>query len=535
VARVDRWARYPVPAMRVEKHFGREMRCFADRPASVNALFAATVAAYPEHEAVVTAERRVRYTDLHRLAGRVAANLARRGVRRHDRVAIVCRNDLEFVLATLATLRLGGIAVPVNTREQRDELTYILGQCGAKAVVFDADLADRLPASSETPALAMRFAVAGNAPDAEPFDSLLDAAAPDVPIDAIDEEDTAVILYTSGTTGRPKGAMLTHLNIVHTALHYRACMRLNDRDRSLLAVPASHVTGLAAILFTMLGVGGCVIMMREFKATNFLALAGHERMSHTLVVPAIYALLLRDPDFDEYDLSAWRVGGFGGAPMPEGTLRALAERLPKLALMNTYGATETTSPTSMMPAELQADHLDSVGMVVPCGEVRIVDESGGDVPPGEPGELWIAGPMVVPGYWDDTEATAREFTDGYWKSGDIGSLDRDGFVRLFDRKKDLVNRGGYKVYSAEVESVLSTHPAVAEAALVARPDPVLGEKSHAFVVLHDTGCTAATLRKHCAAHLADYKVPDFFTLLHESLPRNANGKIMKRALRESAD
>jgi O-succinylbenzoic acid--CoA ligase len=219
--------------------------------------------------------------------------------------------------------------------------------------------------------------------------------------------------------------------------------------------------------------------------------------------------------------------------MPEGTLRALAERLPKLALVNAYGATETTSPTTMMPADLQAAHLDSVGVVVPCGELRVVDESGHDVPPGTPGELWITGPMVVPGYWENAEATAREFANGFWRSGDIGARDADGFVRLFDRKKDLVNRGGYKVYSAEVESALSMHPAVAEAALIARPDPVLGEKSHAFVVLRDAGCTAAMLRRHCIAHLADYKVPDFFTLLDGPLPRNANGKVLKRALRES--
>ena len=530
----NHWAGYPVPAMRVESHFGREMRCFAPRPADVNALFAAAVAEFPEHEAVVTLERRVRYRDLDRLVARVASNLARRGLRPRDRVSIVCGNDVEFVIATLATLRLGAIAVPVNTREQRDELTYILGQCGAKAVVFDAELAGRLPEPDETPALQLRFSVGGETPGADAFDSLLHTGVPDVPSAAVNEEDTAVILYTSGTTGRPKGAMLTHLNIVHTVLHYRACMRLTDRDRSLLAVPASHVTGLAAILFTALGVGGCAIMMREFKAGAFLALAGHERMSHTLVVPAIYALLLRHPDFDDYDLSAWRVGGFGGAPMPEGTLRALVDRLPELVLVNAYGATETTSPTTLMPASLQTAHLDSVGVVVPCGEVRVVDDAGCDVPPGEVGELWIAGPMVVPGYWDNPEATAHEFVGGYWKSGDIGSRNAEGFVHLFDRKKDLVNRGGYKVYSAEVESALSMHPAVAEAALVARPDPVLGEKSHAFVVLRDPRCTAAVLRKHCAAHLADYKVPDFFTLLDAPLPRNANGKIMKRALREQA-
>jgi O-succinylbenzoic acid--CoA ligase len=200
--------------------------------------------------------------------------------------------------------------------------------------------------------------------------------------------------------------------------------------------------------------------------------------------------------------------------------------------MNAYGATETTSPTTIMPMGLQAAHLDSVGVVVPCGDVRVMDDVGREVAPGETGEIWIAGPMVVPGYWDNPEATAREFERGYWKSGDLGSIDARGFVRVFDRKKDLINRGGYKVYSAEVESVLSLHPAVVESALVAVPDPVLGEKARAIVVARDAACDAAALRAHCAQHLADYKVPDFFTFRSEPLPRNANGKLLKRALRE---
>jgi len=173
-----------------------------------------------------------------------------------------------------------------------------------------------------------------------------------------------------------------------------------------------------------------VITLREFKARAFLELAARERMTHTLVVPAIYNLCLREPDFDRFDLKAWRIGGFGGASMPEGTIRALAEKLPGLTLMNAYGATETTSPTTIMPTGLQAVHLDSVGVVVPCGDVRVMDDAGREVAPGETGEIRIAGPMVVPGYWDNPEATAREFERGYWKSGDLGSIDAQGFVRV---------------------------------------------------------------------------------------------------------
>jgi acyl-CoA synthetase (AMP-forming)/AMP-acid ligase II len=290
-----------------------------------------------------------------------------------------------------------------------------------------------------------------------------------------------------------------------------------------------------AIILTMLRVGGCVLMQREFKARDFLELASRERMTFTLVVPAIYNLCLRDPDFSHFDLGRWRLGGFGGAPMPEGTIRALAQKLPRLTLVNAYGATETTSPTTSMPLGLQADHLDSVGITVPCGEVRVMDDAGREVPRGAPGEIWIAGPMVVPGYWADLEATGRDFCDGYWKSGDIGSIDADGYVRVFDRKKDMINRGGYKVYCAEVENVLSLHPAVTESALIARADPVLGEKTHAFVSRSDPAFTEDALRAHCARHLADYKIPDFITFVGRPLPRNANGKLLKRQLRENMD
>jgi long-chain acyl-CoA synthetase len=526
------WPLERFPRMREETHFGRAMRCFEQRPANLNALFAQTLARHPDSEALVCGEKRISYADLDTGASQVAARLAADGVVAEERVAILCANEAEFVYALLAVFRLGAIAVPINVREHKPELAYVLNQCKARALVFDADLADRIPSPEAVPHLALRYTVGATVAFARPFAQLLEPAA-NVPAPATPgEDDTAVILYTSGTTGHPKGAMLTHFNIIHSVLHFEHCMQLTAADRSLLAVPASHVTGLVAVILAMFSVGGSAVMMREFKSGPFLELVAEERITHTLVVPAIYNLCLRDPEFDRHDLSAWRVGGFGGAPMPEGTLKALAEKLPRLTLVNAYGATETTSPATMMPPGRQAAHLDSVGVAVPCGELRVIDDAGREVPPGATGEIWIAGPMVVPGYWDDSAATQREFFGGGWKSGDIGSIDADGYLRILDRKKDLINRGGYKVYCAEVENVLSLHPAVVESALIARPDPVLGEKAHAFVLRSDPECAAEDLRAHCAMHLADYKLPDFITFVERPLPRNANGKLLKRRLRE---
>ncbi len=522
--------------MRDETHFGRSMRCFAERPANLNALFARSRARHSGSEALVCGNERISYAELDARAARVAAQLAADGITAGERIAILCGNEPEFVYTLLAAFRLGAIAVPINVREQTPELAYVLNQCQARTLVFDADLAERIPSPEAVPHLALRYAVGAAAQGitvaARPFSRLLETGAPAPAPVAPDEEQTAVILYTSGTTGHPKGAMLTHLNLIHSALHFEHCMEHGAQERALLAVPASHVTGLVAIILTMLQVGGCVLMLREFKARAFLELASRERMSFTLVVPAIYNLCLRDPEFDRFDLSHWRLGGFGGAPMPEGTIRALAQKLPRLVLANAYGATESTSPATSMPLGRQADHLDSVGITVPCGDLRVMDDAGKEAARGTAGEIWIAGPMVVPGYWADSAATQRAFTDGYWKSGDIGSIDADGYVRILDRIKDMINRGGYKVYCAEVENVLSLHPAVTESAVIAQTDPVLGEKAHAFVLRSDPDCTAEDLRAHCARHLADYKLPDFITFVDRPLPRNANGKLLKRRLRE---
>jgi len=510
---------------------GHRMKCFAKRPANLDHMLVDAVALGAQREAVVEGEVRLNYGDLDKLVNRIAGNLAGLGVTAGDRVAILMANRCEYVGVVMAVARLGAISVPINIREQTPELEYVLNHCGARVLLFEADIADRLPPRDRLSNLAHAFVIGGTATEARPFAELTKPSTPPPPPE-IDEDDTAVILYTSGTTGRPKGAMLTHLNIIHTVLHYKVCMELGPDDSTLLVVPASHVTGLCALIHTMIGIGGRTVMMREFDAAAMVDLMAAERISHTMMVPAMYNLCLLRADFSQHDLSAWRIGSFGGAPMPEDTIVRLAELLPDLNLMNAYGATETTSPTTCLPIGDIATHPDSVGQVVPCGEVRIVDDEGADVARGESGELWIAGPMVVPGYWDNPEATQREFTDGYWKSGDIGSLDAEGYVRVFDRKKDMIIRGGYNIYSAEIENVLAHHEEVIECAVIGRPDPVLGEKIHVFVVSENEGLDVKSITEYCAARVSDYKVPDFVTLSGEPLPRNANGKVIKRELRE---
>ena len=519
--------------LRRERHFdGRDMLCFRDRPRNALAFLARAAARGPEDEAIVAGGRRIGWRALSDLVDRTARGLLADGIRPGDRVAVLLRNRPEFAVALLGAIRAGAIAVPVNIREQTDELAYVLADCGAAALVHEPDLAGRLPAPARTPALRRRYA----AGEGGGFDALAaaGAAGPPLPPPTGEEEATAILLYTSGTTGRPKGAMLTHLNLVHSILHYMDRFDLGPADRSVLVVPASHVTGIVAILLSMMGAGGCAILEEGFDAPAFLDLAARERMTHTVMVPAMYNLCLLRADFAARDLSAWRIGAYGGAPMPEATIAALADALPNLRLANAYGATETTSPVTISPPGGAAARPDSVGRPVACAEIRVVDEDGADVPPGAAGEILIGGPMVVPGYWGKPEATRAGFADGRWRSGDIGSLDAGGWLCVFDRKKDTINRGGYKVYSAEVENVLARHPAIAEAAVVPRPCPVLGERVHCFATLAEPPGApdeaAEELRAFCAARMASHKVPETFTLLRDPLPRNANGKTMKRLL-----
>jgi O-succinylbenzoic acid--CoA ligase len=450
------------------------------------------------------------------------------GVQAGDRVALLMGNSAGFVLATHAVLQLGAVLVPISTREAAPGVDFILNQCGATAVITDSQWAHLLPTARKDGAALLTWLLPTHLHSLESLLPLPAAAQPH-------EDDAAVILYTSGTTGQPKGAVLTHLNLIHSVLHYQHGLGLHAQDRALLAVPGSHVTGLVAIILAMAGVGGCVVVLREFKAAACVQQVVAHRVSYSLMVPAMYALCLREPGLAQADLSAWRWAGFGGAPMPPSTIEGLGQHCPGLRLFNAYGATETTSPATMTPPP--STRVDKVGVPVHCADIRVMDANGVEVPTGTPGEVWIAGPMVVPRYWNNPQATEQGFVAGYWKSGDIGTLDEDGYLQVHDRQKDMINRGGYKVFSVEVENCLVGHSEVLEAATVGVPCPVLGERTHAFVVApncSDTSALQAALKARCQSELADYKTPDAWTFLTEPLPRNANGKVLKRQLRERA-
>jgi long-chain acyl-CoA synthetase len=526
---MDSWFdRRAVPPTRHELHYGgRLVRCFVNRPKSVHQMLENAVARRPQGIALICSEESITYAELDARVGRVAGGLKALGVQKGDRVAMVLGNSIEFVVVMFAIARLGAMAVPLNVRHQLAENSQIIEDCAAKVVVHEYDLTDRVPEPAALPSL--KHAIAVRRDGGEPLGDL-SSASPVTEATPVDEEDAATILYTSGTTGRPKGAMLTHFGTAHSVIHFQWMMELTDKDRCLLAVPMSHVTGLIALIDTMVHCAGTLVIMPSFKAADFIELAARHRITYSLIVPAMFNLCLLAPNFDQADLSAWRVSGYGGAIMPEVTLERIAQKLPQLQLINTYGSTETTSPAVFMPPEEAVVRKDCVGLTVPCGHIVVLDPDGVEVPYGTPGEIYIGGAMVVPGYWNNPRATESEFKAGYWKSGDLGIMDDQGYLRVIDRIKDVINRGGYKIFASEVENVLLDHPAIVEAAVVAKPCPVLGERAHAFVVLRHP-VEDDKLTQYCTELLSDYKVPEAFHRVDITLPRNANGKVLKRDLR----
>jgi acyl-CoA synthetase (AMP-forming)/AMP-acid ligase II len=516
--------------MRLEARFGdRVVPTFRDRPASLWAMIADASARNGDGEALICGNARMSWRQVVDRAARIAAGFRKLGLKPGDRVAVLLGNRIEFPLILFAAAHEGLVTVLLSTRQQKPEIAYVLTDCGAKILIHEAALAERLPDARDVPDIVHRIAI-----DDDPLRSGFAALAENAPAPApaaMSEEDTAMILYTSGTTGKPKGAMLAHCNIIHSSMIFASCLELTAADRSIAAVPLGHVTGVVANITTMICCAGTLIIMPEFKAADYLRLAARERVTYTVMVPAMYNLCLLQSDFDSHDLSSWRIGGFGGAPMPVATIEKLTAKIPGLKLMNCYGATETTSPSTIMPGELTASHIDSVGLPCPGARIIAMGADGRELPRGEIGELWIQSASVIKGYWNNPKATAESFTSGFWHSGDLGSVDADGFIRVFDRQKDMINRGGLKIYSAEVESVLAGHPAVVESAIIAKPCPVLGERVHAVVVTR-ADVADSDLRAWCAERLSDYKVPETLTVTAEPLPRNANGKVLKRQLRQ---
>lgn len=527
----DLWPAALTADLVTETHYGRPLLCYPDRPRTLGDLLDRAAARFPDRDAVVAPDRRVSWRELRAEARRAATALhERHGVKPGDRVALLLMNGAEFCVGVFACALLGAVAVTLNTKLRARELEFMLQNSGARVLLMtDALWGEIAPLRQALPCEA--YYVTGTVPaGAVPLVRLADG--PDaLPAATVDPEQAAVIMYTSGTTGRPKGAVATHLGIITSAISFERCMGLRDDERSLVAVPLFHVTGLVAQLLTMAYLGGTAVVMPTFDRAEALRLLDAERVTHMIAAPTVFVMMMTQSGYQARGRTL-RVVGYGGAPMPPDAVRGLQAWLPGARLHNAYGMTETCSPTTLLPHVDALSRVSSVGLPVPVAEVRTVEpDTGREVGAGEVGELWVRGPMVVPGYWANPEATAATMGDGWMRTGDLARVDADGHVTVMDRIKDMINRGGEKIYCVEVEEVLCGHPAVLEAAVVGIADPVYGEAVKACVVPRP-GRTVEPedVRGWVAARLARYKVPRDVAVV-DVLPRNPAGKVVKSALR----
>ena len=482
---------------------------YTDRPASLVEMLRTSV----DRDAAAVAVLEVSgpsltYGELFDRAARVAGGLRAIGVDRGDRVAIRLPNGIDWVLAFFGVQMAGGVAVPVNTRLTEDEVSYVLEDSGARY--------------SFEPGRAL--------PDGEP--TTVDDLAP---------EELAAIFYTSGTTGFPKGAMTSHANFLTNSENAFRCLSIDRSEgpdiSTLVSVPLFHVTGCNSQLIPLLEHGGRVeILSGPLDFDGFFRAIGEHRVNQLVSVPAIYHAVIRQPRFAQLDVSGVRWVSYGGAPIAESLVEAIQQAFPDARVGNGFGLTETSSLTSFLPHEEAAAHADSVGFAVPVVDLAIDDVDHGSESHPPVGELLVRGANVVQGYWNKPQATAETFTDGWLHTGDVARIDDDGLLYIVDRKKDMINRGGENVYSIEVENALAGAPGVGEAAVVAVPDEMMGEKVGAVIVPTSTGALdIESVLAHCRSQLADFKVPQYIVERGEPLPRNPGGKILKAQLREEAE
>lgn len=475
------------------------------------------------------------------------------GVRKGDRVVIAMRNYPEWSIAFFATVVIGAVAVPVNALWTGPELAFGITDSGAKVVIADGERLERL--RPEVGSLGDVVLIGTHLDDRRGANELPDGiidlaplltrgAGRELPDVHIEPDDYCTIFYTSGTTGHPKGVLGTHRNICANlvGLMYVGARRA-ARGESLpsssgpsvvlLPVPLFHATGCHSILVAHAFLGNTLVFMRKWDPEVALDLIERERINGVSGVPAMTWQLVNSPTLDKRDVSSLNSVGGGGAASPPELLRRVRERLPGCGMGSGYGLTETSSLVASISGPDYDTHPESCGVPIPVCEVRIVDEDGNDVPQGERGEIWIKGPNVVPGYWNRPAETAATFTDGWLHTGDIGRFDDEGFLYIVDRAKDIIIRGGENVSSAEVEFALFEHPDVADAAAIGLPHEVLGEEVGAVVTVRPGATvTEEQLREHLAPRLAAFKVPTKFWIIHEPLPRNPAGKVLKRQLRD---
>ncbi|MBV9924067.1 MAG: long-chain fatty acid--CoA ligase [Acidobacteria bacterium] len=472
---------------------------------------------YGERTALSSGGKRSTFLELHERVAGIAAALSRYGFRVGDRLAILLPNEPEYIELVYACAWLGLIAVPLNTRLSATEIDHVLADASPRGLIRHSSL----PAPSVRPLWERVL-------DVEPLD--VEAAAAPAPV--YDPDAVLALIYTSGTTGKPKGVVLTHANMLANVDHGNYWLPYSEGDVYLHAAPLFHIADFPA-MFAYPAFGACQVTIPKFSPRSFCETVERERVTRTVLVPTMINMLTQFPELGKYDLNSLKELPYGGSPMAPELVRRTREALPGVKLIQCYGLSETGFLTALRDQEHTDDRLKSCGRPCPGIDVRVVDESGKEVATGQSGELVVRGANVMRGYWNNPEETSRAFRDGFFRTGDIGRQDADGYFYILDRLKDMIVTGGENVYSGEVEAVIYEHPAVREAAVFGIPDPQWGELVAACVVLKPgTSLGADELVAHCRRSLANYKIPRRVEFSEDELPKSGSGKILKKVLRE---
>jgi long-chain acyl-CoA synthetase len=487
-----------------------------------------------EKPALIMGDRRVTFRELDQLSDRLAAALAKRGVRPGDRVTIFMPNSVEFVIAFYGTLKAGGVVNPINAQSKEREIRFQIQDAGATAVLYHAVLAPVVDAVRAELSGVRVFAVTGDvAPSGvERFDDLLLADEPDLVISGqVGMNDLAALPYTSGTTGFPKGVMLTHANLTANQQQFFAAVPVSRDDVFLNVLPYFHIYALNLLMTGAISLGATQVIMPRFDMVEYCTLVERHRATVCFIVPPIVLGLAMSPEVEKHDFSSVRFFFSGAAPLAPDPARRMTQRL-GTPIIQGYGLTETSPVTHANPFD--AAILESIGPAVPGTEDKIVDLETGmrTLANGEVGEICVRGPQVMQGYWNKAQDTADVIRDGWFHTGDVGKRDDNGYVFIVDRKKEFIKYKGFGVGPAEVEAVLCEHPAVADAGVIGKPDDEAGEIPKAFVQLRPSAqATADELMAFVKERISDYKRVREIEFI-DKVPRTASGKILRRELAE---
>ncbi len=499
----------------------------------------------PDRVAIIFEGKRYTFSQLSERVDKLANAFLKLGIKKGDRVAMLQVNCNQCVEAYFATAKLGAIYLPLNFRVKGNELTYILDTSEANTLLVGERYIDLVNSISSGLTSVRHFiSIESRHDNWRCYEDMIASSPADEVVTEINDDDTTILMYTAGTTGQPKGVMLSHNSFSIYVLENVTPADPEIEERNILTVPLYHVAGIQAMMAAIYG-GRTLVMERQFSAKEWLGLVEKERANRAMIVPTMLKQLMDHPDFAKYDLSSLKVITYGAAPMPLEVIKRAVETFPWVSFINAFGQTETASTITMLgpedhvisgteeEKEKKLKRLVSIGKPMSDVEMKIADEEGKELPPGEIGEIMARGPRVMTGYWRDEEKTEKTIDkDGWVHTGDMGYVDEDGYFYLAGRATDMIIRGGENISPEEIEAVLRTNPKIEDVAVIGIPDEEWGEQPRAIVVLkREETATPEAIMEYCRDMLASFKRPRSVVFVNE-LPRNPMGKVLKRVLRE---